>query len=153
MYLLLVSKNQITTFKYLHMKKIVLSAAFAVLGTFAMAQQSPQMPKKDPAQMEQKRAEKLQKMKDELNLSDAQVAQIKSLQDKKIAERKENAPKTQAERKAKMEVMKAKKEQCNAEMKQILTPEQYQKWQTKQKERMQNMHEKHMKKMPAKADS
>ncbi len=33
--------------------------------------------------MEQKRAEKLQKMKDELNLSDAQVAQIKSLQDKK----------------------------------------------------------------------
>lgn len=153
MYLLLVSKNQLTTFKYLHMKKIVLSAAFAVIGTFAMAQQSPQMQKKDPAQMEQMRAEKLQKMKTELNLSDQQVAKIKSLQDKKIAERKENAPKIQAERKAKMEAMKAKKEQWNAEMKQILTPEQYQKWQTKQKERMENKHEKHMKKMPAKADS
>ena len=132
MYLLLVSKNQITTFKYLHMKKIVLSAAFAIIGTFAIAQQAPQMQKKDPAQMEQKRAEKLKEMKAELNLTDSQVAQIKSLQDKKMAERKQNAPKIQAERKAKMEVMKAKREQYQAEMKQILSPEQYQKWQTKQ---------------------
>ena len=135
------------------MKKIVLSAAFVILGTFAMAQQTPMMNKKDPAQMEQKRQEKLKVMQTELNLTNAQVAQIKALQDKKMAERQQNAPQMQAERKAKMEQMKAKNEQWNAEMKQILTPEQYQKWQTKQKERMQNMHEKHMKKMPAKADS
>ena len=135
------------------MKKIVLSAAFAIIGTFAMAQQAPQMHKKDPAQMEQKRAEKLQEMKAELNLSDAQVAKIKSLQDQKMAERKQNTTKIEAARKARMEQMKAKKEQYNAEMKQILTPEQYQKWQTKQKERMEKMHDKHMKKMPAKANS
>ena len=69
MYLLLVSKNQITAFKYLHMKKIVLSAAFAIIGTFAIAQQAPQMQKKDPAQMEQKRAEKLKEMKAQMQIS------------------------------------------------------------------------------------
>ena len=120
------------------MKKIVLSAAFVILGTFAMAQQTPMMNKKDPAQMEQKRQEKLKMMQTELNLTNAQVAQIKALQDKKMAERQQNAPQMQAERKAKMEAMKARQEQWNAEMRKILTPEQYQKWETKKKQNMQN---------------
>ena len=120
------------------MKKIVLSAAFVILGTFAMAQQTPMMNKKDPAQMEQKRQEKLKVMQTELNLTNAQVAQIKALQDKKMAERQQNAPQMQAERKAKMEAMKARQEQWNAEMRKILTPEQYQKWETKKKQNMQN---------------
>ncbi|MBU4538346.1 MAG: hypothetical protein L6264_10925 [Weeksellaceae bacterium] len=139
------------------MKKIVLSAAFAIMGTFAMAQQTPMMQHKDPAQMEQKRAEKLKMMKTELNLTDAQVAKIKALQDKKMEEMKQNAPQRQAERKAKMEAMKAKREQYKAEMKGILTPAQYEKWETKQKEKMQNkrqnMQHMQMKKMPAKASS
>ena len=137
------------------MKKIVLSAAFAVIGTFAMAQQTPMMNKKDPAQMEQKRQEKLKMMQTELNLSNAQVAQIKALQDKKMAERKQNAPQMQAERKAKMDAMKAKREQWNAEMRQILTPEQYKKWEAKKQQNMQNkkskMQHRQMKKMSAKS--
>lgn len=136
------------------MKKIVLSAAFVILGTFAMAQQTPMMNKKDPAQMEQKRQEKLKMMQTELNLTNAQVAQIKALQDKKMAERQQNAPQMQAERKAKMEAMKARQEQWNAEMRKILTPEQYQKWETKKKQNMQNkgqkMQKHQMKKMSAK---
>ena len=135
------------------MKKIVLSAAFVIIGTFAMAQQTPMMNKKDPAQMEQKRQEKLKVMQTELNLTNAQVAQIKALQDKKIAERQQNAPQMQAERKAKMEAMKARQEQWNAEMRKILTPEQYQKWETKKKQNMQNkgqkMQKHQMKKMSA----
>ena len=135
------------------MKKIVLSAAFVILGTFAMAQQTPMMNKKDPAQMEQKRQEKLKVMQTELNLTNAQVAQIKALQDKKMAERQQNAPQMQAERKAKMETMKARQEQWNAEMRKILTPEQYQKWETKKKQNMQNkgqkMQKHQMKKMSA----
>ena len=119
------------------MKKIVLSAAFAVFGTFAMAQQDGKMMQKDPAQMEQKRAEHLKKMQADLGLSDAQVAQIKALQDKRIAERNAQAPQIQAERKAKMEQWKAKKAQHEAEMKQILTPDQFQKWQAKKQENMQ----------------
>ena len=117
------------------MKKIVLSAAFVILGTFAMAQQTPMMNKKDPAQMEQKRQEKLKVMQTELNLTNAQVAQIKALQDKKMAERQQNAPQMQAERKAKMEAMKARQEQWNAEMRKILTPEQYQKYQKNEEAR------------------
>ena len=135
------------------MKKVVLSAAFVILGTFAMAQQTPMMNKKDPAQMEQKRQEKLKMMQTELNLTNAQVAQIKALQDKKMAERQQNAPQMQAERKAKMEAMKARQEQWNAEMRKILTPEQYQKWETKKKQNMQNkgqkMQKHQMKKMSA----
>ena len=135
------------------MKKIVLSAAFVILGTFAMAQQTPMMNKKDPAQMEQKGQEKLKVMQTELNLTNAQVAQIKALQDKKMAEKQQNAPQMQAERKAKMEAMKARQEQWNAEMRKILTPEQYQKWETKKKQNMQNkgqkMQKHQMKKMSA----
>ncbi|WP_332022850.1 hypothetical protein [Kaistella sp.] len=92
------------------MKKIVFSAAFVVMGTFAMAQQTPMMNKKDPAEMEQKRQEKLKMMQAELNLTGAQVAQIKALQDKKMAERKQNASQMQEQRKAKMEAMKARQE-------------------------------------------
>ena len=135
------------------MKKIVLSAAFVILGTFAMAQQTPMMNKKDPAQMEQKRQEKLKMMQAELNLTSAQVAQIKALQDKKMAERKQNASQMQEQRKAKMEAMKERQEQWNAEMRKILTPEQYQKWETKKKQNMQNkgqkMQKHQMKKMSA----
>mgnify|MGYP003436632860 FL=1 len=139
------------------MKRVFLSAAFVAIGTFAMAQQNSQMKDmkmKDPAEMEQRRADHMEKMQSELNLSTAQVAQIKALQDKKMAERKANAPQMQAERKAKMEQMKAKNEQWNAEMKQILTPDQYTKWQSKKQEKMQDRKEKMMKRgmhdMPAK---
>ena len=127
------------------MKKVFLSAAFVAIGTFAMAQQNSQMKDmkmKDPAKMEQRRADHIEKMQSELNLSTAQVAQIKALQDKKMAERKASAPQMQAERKAKMEQMKAKNEQWNAEMKQILTPEQYTKWENDREIRKEKMLEK-----------
>ena len=135
------------------MKKNVFSAAFVVMATFAMAQQTPMMNKKDPAEMEQKRQEKLKMMQAELNLTSAQVAQIKVLQDKKIAERKQNASQMQEQRKAKMEAMKARQEEWNAEMRKILTPEQYTKWEAKKQQNMQNKRQKmqqhQMKKMSA----
>lgn len=134
------------------MKKLVLSSMFLLTGLALSAQQSPVMVKKDPAQMEQKRAEKLKMMQTDLQLTNDQVVKIKALHDKKMEERRQNAPQIQAERKAKMEAMKAKKQQYNAEMKQILTPAQYEKWQTQQKEKMQarkgKMQHKTMKNMP-----
>ena len=119
------------------MKKLVLGAAFLAVGTFAMAQQSPRMQRMDPVKMEQKRAENMKQMKTDLNLSEAQVAKIKVLHDQRMAERKQNAPQMQAERKAKMDMMKSKRAQHDSEMKQILTPEQYQKWQVNRKQNMQ----------------
>ena len=119
------------------MKKLILSAAFLAVGTFAIAQQNGQMMKKDPAQMQQKRADHLKKMQTDLNLSQTQVAQLQTLQDKRMAERKQMQPQRQAERKAKMESMKAKRMQHQAEMRQILTPDQYQKWMASNQQKMQ----------------
>ena len=119
------------------MKKLVLSVALVAVGTFAMAQQNQRMQKMDPAKMEQKRADHMKQMQIDLNLSEAQVTKIKVLQDQRMAERKENAPQMQTERKARMDQMKAKRDQNEAEMKNILTPAQYQKWEAMKKERMQ----------------
>lgn len=119
------------------MKKLILSVALVAISSSAFAQQRGKMQKKDPAKMEQKRADHLQKMKANLNLNDAQVSKIKALQDQKMAERKKNVPEMKARRKAKMEEMKAKRMQHQTEIKQILTPEQYQKWQASNKEMMQ----------------
>lgn len=118
------------------MKKLILSAAFVAVGTFAMAQQTTNIQKMDPAKMEQKRADHLKKMKADLDLSDAQVKQIMTLHEARMAERKQNAPQIQAERKAKMEEMKARRMQNEAEMKKILTPAQYQKWEASKQQKM-----------------
>ena len=119
------------------MKKLVLGAAFLTLGTFAMAQQNQRMQKMDPAKMEQRQADHMKQMKMDLNLTDAQVIKIKALQDKRMSERQQNAPQMQAERKARMEMMQAKRAQHDAEMKQILTPEQYQNWKKNMQQKMQ----------------
>ena len=119
------------------MRKLILSVAFVAVGTFAMAQQNQRMQKMDPAKMEQKRADHMKQMQTDLNLSEAQVTKIKVLQDQRMAERKENAPQMQAERKARMDQMKMKRDQNQAEMKNILTPAQYQKWEAMKKEKMQ----------------
>ena len=123
--------------KFINMKKLVLSVAFVAVGTFAMAQQNQRMQKMDPAKMEQKRADHMKQMQTDLNLSEAQVTKMKVLQDQRMAERKENAPQMQAERKARMDQMKMKRDQNQAEMKNILTPAQYQKWEAMKKEKMQ----------------
>ena len=119
------------------MKKLVLGAAFLTLGTFAMAQQNQRMQKMDPAKMEQRQADHMKQMKMDLNLTDAQVIKIKALQDKRMSERQQNAPQMQAERKARMEMMQAKRAQHDADMKQILTPEQYQNWKKNMQQKMQ----------------
>ena len=61
-------------------------------------------------------------MKQELNLTDAQVAQLTALHDKKAAERKEAMATKKDGRMQKMR-------ENDAEMQKILTPEQYKKFQ------------------------
>ncbi|MDP9956527.1 Spy/CpxP family protein refolding chaperone [Epilithonimonas hungarica] len=100
------------------MKKLILSAAFLGLGVFGFAQTTQDR----KANFEQKKAEHLQKMKQELNLTDAQVAQIKALHESKAAERKQ-------EMTAKKEDRMQKMKENEAEMQKILTPEQFKKFQ------------------------
>lgn len=98
------------------MKKLILSAAFLGLGVFGFAQTTAK------ADHSQKKAERLQQMKQELNLTDAQVAQLKALHESKAAERK-------AEMTAKKEDRMQKMKENEAEMQKILTPDQYKKFQ------------------------
>ena len=99
------------------MKKLILSAAFLGLGVFGFAQQS----KSISGDHIQKKAEHLQKMKQELNLTDAQVLQLKTIKKKKAVDRK-------ADFAAKKEDRMQKMKQNEAEMQKILTPDQFNKY-------------------------
>lgn len=99
------------------MKKLFLTAAFLGLGIFGFAQTTDRK-----ADFEQKKAERMQKMKQELNLSDAQVEQIKALHAKKAVERKQEMA---AKKEDRTKMMKNNE----AEMQKILTPDQYKKFQ------------------------
>lgn len=129
------------------MKKIATAVLFAGFGTFAMSQQINQTPVQN--QMEMKHAKKGDKMQDrgemekkhmaemqkDLNLSPNQVSQIQALHNKNKADR-------QVMREAKMKEMQAKRDQNDAEMKKILSPEQYAKWQVKKTEMKKEKKEK-----------
>ena len=105
------------------MKKLILSAAFLGLGVFGFAQTTAK------ADHSQKKAERLQQMKQELNLTDAQVAQLKALHESKAAERK-------AEMTAKKEDRMQKMKENEAEMQKILTPDQFKKFQALKEKKM-----------------
>jgi periplasmic protein CpxP/Spy len=105
------------------MKKLILSAAFLGLGVFGFAQTTAK------ADMSQKKAEHLQKMKQELNLTDTQVAQLKALHESKAAERK-------SEMAAKKEDRMQKMKENDADMQKILTPDQYKKYQEMRAKKM-----------------
>lgn len=124
------------------MKKLVLAVAFIGFGGFAMAQQTtPQDRKAKKAEMQQKFQQKEQEhmaqMQKDLNLNQAQVDKIKALHEKRKAEMKTEFEKNKGERQARAEQMKAKRAQMDAEMKQILTPQQYDKWQADRKAKME----------------
>ncbi len=118
--------------------------AFVGLGTFAMAQETPssttKMNEGDMKQnMEMRQQKQLDKMKTDLNLNDDQVIKIKAMQ-------QERQSKMAAYRDAKMKNEKDAKDK----MKQILTPEQYAKWENNMKDKMGKLkHRKMMKKADA----
>ncbi|ASW74887.1 hypothetical protein IQ37_12690 [Chryseobacterium piperi] len=139
------------------MKKLVLAIAFIGMGSFAMAQQTtPQEKQATRAEMQQKMQQKeqehLEKMQKDLNLNQTQVAQIKDLHAKRRAEMMASFEKSKGNRQAKMEQMKAKRAQMDADMKNILTPEQYTKWQADRQAKMEQrkamMKDKKMMKKP-----
>ena len=145
------------------MKKLVLAIAFIGIGGFAMAQQTttPQDKQARRAEMQQKmqqrEQEHLDQMQKDLNLNQSQVAQIKSLREKRKTEMKAEFDNNKEARQAKMEAMKAKKAQMDADMKKILTPEQYDKWQAdrkaKMEQRMATMKDRKMMRKPMNTDA
>ena len=122
------------------MKKLVLAIAFIGIGSFAMAQQtepkklSPEQKQEMMAKRAEMKEKRMAQMKTELNLTDKQVSEIKVLQERRMAENKAQMEKNRAER-------KAKNKQMNDDMKKILSSEQYAKWESNKKMKMEKRHE------------
>ena len=114
------------------MKKLIFAVALASFGTLAMAQQVP-------ANKENKRLEKqerhLEKMQKDLGLNDAQVAKIKDLRNREMMQNKSEGQNLKSGRKARMESR-------DAEMKNILSTEQYGKWKAEREEKKAEIKEK-----------
>ncbi len=125
------------------MKKLVLSLAFVGFGTFAMAQQTQQMPPmrgmQDQKEMiEQRQANHLAQMEKDLSLTKAQVAQIQAMQKQHLAQREAQRLENQKMRAQNMQMIKQNRAQMDNDMKKILTPEQFAKWQNNRQQLMQN---------------
>lgn len=135
--------------KYLiEMKKFVFSLAFIGFGALAMAQQTQPMPPMRDVQdqkemVQQQQAKHLAQMEKNLNLSKAQVEQIKAIQQRHLAQRMEN-------QKLRQQQMQNNREQMENDMKKILTPEQFAKWQSNRQQYRQNSKMKMMQNRKAK---
>ena len=112
------------------MKKIVLALTVAILGTVVMSAQPPRRQNMDPAQMVEKRVERLDK---QLSLTAEQKAQITRIyteemetmhKDKPAMEPKQGEKPDMEAMKAQHEKMKAQHDATNAKIEALLTPEQ-----------------------------
>lgn len=126
------------------MKKIFSAIVILGLGSFAMAQQKPSVEDMQTKRVEmqqkmkQKQEEKMQEMQKTLNLTPDQVAKIKAMHEKRKAESQQDFQKKKADREVMMNQMKEKKAEMEAQMKSILTPEQYAKWQADREAKMKD---------------
>lgn len=120
------------------MKKLVLVCALA-LSTLTFAQEK----KEKQISPEKKVAAQIKKMDQDLNLSDDQEAKLKVilLEQQKHKESLKNL--TEEEKKAKKKELRQEREVFKNKVKEILTPEQFTKWQEKQIEMAKKGKEKH----------
>lgn len=108
------------------MKKILVTALLLVgLTTFAQGKGKAQEEKMSTEQ-------KVERITSELNLSEKQVAEIKIMVEKEMAQKEANKAKLKALREE-LKPTKEEREAVKAEMKRILTPEQFDKLQAIQK--------------------
>jgi len=101
---------------------LLMSVLFAGM-TFA--QQQGQKTPRVKATPEERAAKRVEMMKQSLNLTPDQVTKLQSVQ----TEFAKNQDQAQAAKKGNQQDMKAKREAYDAQVKSILTPEQYQKYQ------------------------
>ena len=130
------------------MRKLVLMA-FIVVGITTFAQEKKEE-RKEKFTSEQRVDFQVKKITKELNLNDNQVNQVKALIAKEVEKREakkaemkskraEQTKPSKEEKEARRNEMKANQEAMKAEMKKILTSEQYTKWELKQEERKEKM--------------
>ena len=113
-------------------------------GTFDMAQKTPMTPEKKAEMLkknEAKAQQHLAEMQKELQLNATQMDQLRALHEKRRTENKIMMEQNKDMRKKMSENRKEKMKQREAEMKAILTPQQFEKWQTQRQEKRQQMKE------------
>ena len=131
-----------------NMRKLVLMAILVVgITTFA---QEKKEERKEKFTSEQRVDFQVKKITKELDLNDNQVNQVKALIAKEVEKREakkaemkskraEQTKPSKEEKEARRNEMKANQEAMKAEMKKILTSDQYTKWELKQEERKEKM--------------
>ena len=124
-----------------------------LMSIFCVALSYAQKGEKSKVTPGERGAKRIEMMKKSLNLTDEQAAKIQELQKQMFGDMKQDRAKDEVKRgnkgevnreemKANREGMKAKREAYDAQLKTILTPEQYQKYQEQRKEMQKNRHEK-----------
>ena len=117
-------------------KLVVIVLVLAGLTTFAQGKKEGKMgkPKVEKLSVEQKVAQKVERMKADLNLNEKQVAEVKILVEKEVAQKEAKREKIKAVREE-MRPTKEEREAMKAEMKRILTPEKFEKLKKENKEK------------------
>ncbi|WP_396166077.1 Spy/CpxP family protein refolding chaperone [Flavobacterium sp.] len=138
------------------MKKLLVAALLVVgMTTFAQEQVKEQKAQLTP---EQRVESQVKRMTKDLTLNEKQVQDVRAIVAKEVSKREENKAEMEARKaagtKPSKEEMKARKAKfqedevaMDANMKKILTPEQYAKWNQKIQERKEKMEAKKAEKM------
>jgi Spy/CpxP family protein refolding chaperone len=138
------------------MKKLLVAALLVVgMTTFAQEQVKEQKAQLTP---EQRVESQVRRMTKDLTLNEKQVQDVRAIVAKEVSKREENKAEMEARKaagtKPSKEEMKARKAKfqedevaMDANMKKILTPEQYAKWNQKIQERKEKMEAKKAEKM------
>lgn len=130
------------------MKTLILALAMVVSAT-AMAQQQPH-PKKERKPAEERATNSAQKMKTKLGLDDAQTAKIHDI-NLGIAQKNDAIrDNTSLTREQKMTQLKENQNARNAQYKEVLTADQYAKYEVWEKEKREKMQAKRAEKQDAK---
>ena len=117
------------------MKTLVKKSLVLMLISLFVISASAQRPDRKSRMTAEERASKQTEMMTKLlDLTAEQQAKIKEIHLKYSQQRVEKKKQLGEEMKQNREKMKAQMEARNAELKQVLTPEQYEKWQEKRKE-------------------
>eukprot|EP00388_Colpodella_angusta_P000770 GDKJ01002680.1.p2 GENE.GDKJ01002680.1~~GDKJ01002680.1.p2 ORF type:complete len:138 (-),score=29.39 GDKJ01002680.1:342-755(-) len=128
------------------MKKVFM-AALLVVGMTAFAQEKEgKREGREKLTTEQKVDHQVKKLHNDLNLNDKQTEQVKALVTKQVQKREEKRKEIQESKDKKREEIRAEMQANQAamasEMKKILTPEQFAKWEKNRADQIEKMKEK-----------
>ena len=131
------------------MRKVIFALALFI-GVTATAQEKKERRGDGEKLSKEERIDRqVKKMTTDLSLNEKQAKEVRAIVTKEVekreakrAEAKETEAKRREEMKAKMEEMKKEQAAVDAEMKKVLTDEQYAKWQKQREERKDNFKEK-----------